>query len=514
MNSQDFYTSIFKNKEKLTKEILKSFLEFSEVNIFEIQNDYYIEVIEKIIFAVEKDLKKEKTNKNQNTSNLIKAFLSVWEDNNNSAYNVNQLIQIIIVCRNILIKNILSLNCDKIEKKNITDSIWNLTDLSILALCKKHDAEISYKSQRDKNIINNLKIVKNDIQKQLNLTYQLIKNSPIGLVGCDSELNIKIWNTIAENLTGYQQSDIIGKSILNIFTIPSQSEIRSQLSHESHRRIRMKLNIQTKEGGIFNADVLINKLTSEMKQKVQYIINIVDLRKEVQLKAQFEKIEQLGAIARLSDAIMHDVRNPINSLALNIDVLTQTLTGRSSLSKEISDIIEKINRQISNLAHSLNRYVGYSRITELKLETIDIGKTLDELLLDTRHRLIGKQISLKYHQPKSQLMIKGDWHQLIRVFINLIDNAIDAIRDKGNIEVIVRKKNRNITISIVDSGSGIKSDDFSNVFKPYYTTKEKGTGLGLFIVREIVRAHRGKVYCTSSDEKGTRFTISIPAIVN
>jgi signal transduction histidine kinase len=274
----------------------------------------------------------------------------------------------------------------------------------------------------------------------------------------------------------------------------------------------MKLNIQTRDGGIFNAYVFMSRLKTEIKQKVQYIFNIVDLSKDEKLKTQLEKIEQLGAIARLSDAIMHDVRNPINSLALNIDVLTQLHTKRSFHSEEMSDILVKINRQISTLAQNLNRYVGYSKITELKLEPIDVGETLNELILDTHLLLTEKRISLNFRQPKSQLLINGDWNQIIRVFRNLIDNAIDAIGTKGSIDVTVRKRNNNIIISIVDSGSGINPENLLNVFKPYFTTKDKGSGLGLFIVREIVRAHHGRIYCKSSVDQGTRFTVSIPTL--
>jgi PAS domain S-box-containing protein len=513
MKSQDMYKGIFKNREELNRTILKTFLDISGIHLSESRKDFYENVIDKIIAIIEKDLNKQITKKDQKESNLSSRILSISGATNISTYNLNQLIQINIICRNILIEKISLQSYNKFEAKDITNSIWNLTDLYILVLCKKLEMDSTNKSKRDNNIIENLKIVKNDLQKQLDLTYQLIKNSPIAMAGCDFDLNVKLWNPIAENLTGYKQPDIIGKSILNIFTAPSQIVIKSQLSLALHRRMRINLNFQTKEGGIFNGFVLIKKLKAEMKQKIHYIINFVDLSKDEKLKSQLEKIEQLSAIARLSDAMMHDIRNPINSLALNIDVLTQLLSERSTEIPNISEIIDKINRQISNLTHNLHRYVGYSRITELKLESIDIREPIDELILDIRHRLVSRHIKIRYHRSNTAQMIKGDWNQLIRVVENLINNAIDSIEDKGNIDVFVRKRNKKVNISIEDDGQGIKSENLQNVFKPYFTTKDKGSGLGLFIVREIVRAHHGRVYCTSSDDQGTRFTVSIPAIV-
>jgi PAS domain S-box-containing protein len=507
-------SDIFKDREELIDTVFKHLKSVSGSNKHEYFKDRHQESIVKLFSGIEKVLEKKITNKDAQWTNLLRLFHPVWKDFSESRINHYQQLEIIINCKKVILEKSTSLQLENGLNNSFKYFIGDLTDLLLLDRSRECAKYSLRKSNRDKQIIEDLKLVKNDLQKQLDLIYQIIRNTPMGFAGCDAKLNVKIWNRIAESLTGYEQSNIIGKSILEIFTPPSQAVIQNQLSDSMHRRKRMKLNIQTRDGGIFNAYILVSRLRSEIKQKVKYIINIVDLSKEEQLKSQLEKIEQLGAIARLSDAIMHDVRNPINSLALNIDVLTQQLSEKLSSANETRTIIEKVNRQISNLTQSLNRYVGYSRITELKLEPIDLNKTLSEVILDMHHHIVEKQITLKFHRSKIPLMINGDWTQLIRVFRNLIDNAVDAIVAKGTIDIITRKRNQNITISVVDNGRGIRSENFANVFKPYFTTKEKGSGLGLFIVREIVRAHHGRVYCTSSDAKGTRFTVSIPAIVN
>ena len=84
--------------------------------------------------------------------------------------------------------------------------------------------------------------------------------------------------------------------------------------------------------------------------------------------------------------------------------------------------------------------------------------------------------------------------------------------DIGQINIIVRKRNKNVNISIIDDGKGINQDNIENIFKPYYTSKVKGTGLGLFVVREIIQAHNGRIYCSSDLDKGSKFTISLPVV--
>lgn len=510
----DLYSNIFENIDELCNKIQISYFDSVDINNQDNQNEQEVEIIKEIIISYGRDLKRKFNKKQYKSNDLTRTVLSLFQENNPVQKSLNQKIQILTICRKILTEKINSSNYDPMIEKDINVTISNLTDHAIFSLCNKYEAEYNNKIHRDAYITTNLKIVKNDLQKQLNSVYQLIKNTPTGLAGCDHELKVKLWNSMAENITGYQQADIIGMNILSIFSLASQKEIGDQLSGELSRRKRMKLNIQTKDGGIFNSYVLINKLKSEMKQKVQYIFNFVDLSKDEKLKSQLEKIEQLSAIARLSDAMMHDIRNPVNSLALNIDVLTDLLSAGQSINEEQDVIIKKINRQISNLTHNLNRYVGYSRLTELKLEPIDIREPLDELILDIRHQLTERNKMITYNRSKNKSMINGDWNQLSRVFRNLIDNAIDAVGDHGKITINIRKRNKNITIHIEDNGSGIKSDNIQNVFKPYFTTKDKGSGLGLFIVREIVHAHHGKVSCTSSGLEGTRFIVSIPAIVD
>jgi PAS domain S-box-containing protein len=514
MKSKSDILDIFKNKDSLISGILSSLPTSSDSHYAKNRENRYKKIIELTLTVFENKGKTIEIKKDQSPRKISRLIRSIWGELQNKEIELSNAIRIFKVCQRIILKSTLSLNIEEKTKLELEKCLMNQSDDAILELCKLYEKEFTQKINRNNKTIENLKIVKSDLQKQLNLTYQLIKASPVGLAGCDSKLNVQLWNPVAEKLTGYKLSDIIGNSILAVFTLPSQNLIQNHFLSASSRKRRLKLNIQTKYGGIFNAYVSIIKLESTIKQKIQYTINFIDLGSEEILKSQLEKIEQLGAIARLSDAIMHDVRNPINALALNIDVLTQLLPAGSIIDSNISTIIEKIDRQISTLSSNLNRYVGYSRITELKVDPLDIRDPLNELILETRHSLAGRQISLNYHRSRNKLMILGDWNQLNRVFRNLIDNAVDAIETKGVIDIYVKQRNNNIVVSIKDDGHGIEQENLPNVFKSYFTTKEKGNGLGLFIVREIIRAHNGRVYCTSSSGKGARFTVSIPAITD
>lgn len=109
-----------------------------------------------------------------------------------------------------------------------------------------------------------------------------------------------------------------------------------------------------------------------------------------------------------------------------------------------------------------------------------------------------------------ELQVFGDWLQLQRIFMNLLDNAADAIGRKGTIELRLRRRGKRVLVSFSDDGRGMTPAEKRRIYTPYFSTKPSGTGLGLFVVREIVRAHRGRITCVTRPGQGTRFTLSFP----
>jgi len=122
----------------------------------------------------------------------------------------------------------------------------------------------------------------------------------------------------------------------------------------------------------------------------------------------------------------------------------------------------------------------------------------------------SKNIQIIYNNPQKPLNILGDWSQLRRVFVNIIQNSIDVIKEKGSIIIKLLKRKKRILVTVEDSGKGIAGDNLKKIFNPYFSTKETGTGLGLFIAKEIVNVHHGRITCKNIPNRGAKFTISFP----
>lgn len=366
--------------------------------------------------------------------------------------------------------------------------------------------------KKNQKLINKLTIVKNDLQNHLDVVYQLIKDAPVGMAACDEDYIVEFWNPMATRLTGFFQSDILKKKIFQVFTFESQSEFIFKMTSKDKSIVRMKLNMKMKEGGIIPVWISVSKIKDIPFGKIKYVVSFYDLKKDEMIRSQMEKIDQLSAIARLSGAIMHDIRNPINTIGLNLDVLEQYLETAESLQPLVGDILLKIHRQIEQLTQNLNQYLGYSKLSELNLEKIDLLENLTTMITDRQFHYAGRNIRLQLMKPRGTIHIICDWVQLRRALINLIQNAADAIGEEGVVRVEVQKKKRRLTISVSDNGPGIEPESIKHIFEPYFSTKTTGIGLGLFITREIVRGHRGRIYCKSRINHGTRFTISLPRI--
>lgn len=390
--------------------------------------------------------------------------------------------------------------------------INDFIDLLLMLFIEKWNKDQIQLQKKNHKLINKLTIVKNDLQNHLDVVYQLIKDAPLGMAACDEDYIVEFWNPMATRLTGFFQSDILKKKIFQVFTFESQTEFIFKMTSKEKSIVRMKLNMKMKEGGIFPVWISVSKIKDIPFGKIKYVISFYDLKKDEMIRSQMEKIDQLSAIARLSGAIMHDIRNPINTIGLNLDVLEQSLETAQTMQPPVADILLKIHRQIEQLTQNLNQYLGYSKLSELNLERIDLLENLTTMITDRQFHYSGKNIHLQLTKPRGTIHIICDWVQLRRALINLIQNAVDAIGEQGIVRVDVQKKKRRLTISVSDNGPGMETDSIKHIYEPYFSTKASGIGLGLFITREIVRGHRGRIYCTSRMNRGTRFTISLPRI--
>jgi two-component system NtrC family sensor kinase len=221
--------------------------------------------------------------------------------------------------------------------------------------------------------------------------------------------------------------------------------------------------------------------------------------------------ERLATVGRMAAQIAHEVRNPLSSIGLNAELLGDELApGADEARRLIASIIGEVDR----LAEITETYLRFARLPRPKLESEDLGAIVRSVIDFSRGELAQDGIELSFDIAPDLPELPADEAQLRQALINLVRNAREAMADsvvkRLEIGVWADAAAGRLTVRVSDSGSGIDSGDLGKIFEPFFSTKERGTGLGLALVQQIVVDHGGQIEVESGAGRGTTFTIGFP----
>ncbi len=234
---------------------------------------------------------------------------------------------------------------------------------------------------------------------------------------------------------------------------------------------------------------------------------IEDRTKQLQeSQAMLLQQEKQAAFGLLAAGIAHEVGNPLASISSLVQLL-----NRRNIDDETRSKLLLVDDQLRRIQRTLRELVDFSRPVVYEQSRCDIHSVLDAALNIAKYykRKKGKQIVTAYAADVPFLMIVRD--QLVQVFLNLILNAMDATEEGGTIEIRTAFDSAILRIDIHDDGHGIAVESRARIFQPYFTTKETGTGLGLFVCRSIMEQNGGRIELTETSSCGTTFTVWLPA---
>jgi signal transduction histidine kinase len=232
------------------------------------------------------------------------------------------------------------------------------------------------------------------------------------------------------------------------------------------------------------------------------------------LSAQREELrraERLAAVGRISAQITHEVRNPLNAIGLNAELLAEELAGNPAVSPEARALVTAISREVDRLEAVTEEYLRFARRPRAAPARVDLAELAQGLLDFVAPELAAAGVSVRRELAAAPAPVMGDEGQLRAVLLNLVRNSREAMHGGGTLTVAVRPAPGGVDVAVTDTGGGIPPDDLSRVFDPFYSTKERGTGLGLAFSQQVVREHGGAIRCQSRLGAGTTFTISLPA---
>ncbi|NNM36200.1 MAG: GHKL domain-containing protein [Nitrosopumilus sp.] len=246
-----------------------------------------------------------------------------------------------------------------------------------------------------------------------------------------------------------------------------------------------------------NLSRLVKMRTTELIEQRDNLENLVEEKTHEILKS-----ERLSAIGELSGRLAHDLRNPLSVMKMSIDLVKQSPADSKISDENITKRIDLIEKSIDRISHQVDDVLGYVRNSPLKLTNMKISELIQSSLDKVN---IPQDVEIIL--DKNNITIDCDHEKLDAVFINLIINSIQAMHDGGKIEIKISEQDNLAIIKFSDSGDGIPEENLPKIFEPLFTTKQKGTGLGLASCKNIIEQHQGQI---SVSNNPTTFTIALP----
>jgi signal transduction histidine kinase len=226
---------------------------------------------------------------------------------------------------------------------------------------------------------------------------------------------------------------------------------------------------------------------------------------------ELRRAERLAAVGRISAQITHEIRNPLNAIGLNAELLSEELAALPDASAEAQQLLAAISREVDRLNGVAEHYLRFARLPRAAEEPLDLNELVGGLLDFLAPELAAAGVTVERELAAELPAVRGDEARLRGAFLNLLRNAREAMPGGGRLTVRTRPLEGGAEARIVDTGGGIPPGDLTRIFEPFYSTKERGTGLGLAFTQQVIEEHGGVIQCESAVGRGTAFTLRLPA---
>lgn len=349
------------------------------------------------------------------------------------------------------------------------------------------------------------RVLHRDLARLQDYTSTVFENLSSGVISVDEQKIVRSINKQALKFVDREYESVYQRPYTDLppdFAQAIESHLKSKYTGpivsqkwkvlDGERRLfTLQSNLVRSNDGAQNCVLIINDITDQSK-----------------LEEQLRRNQRLDAMRNLAFSVAHEIKNPLNAINLLIDLIRKKfkpVADEEKLHKHLNTVSSEIHR----LSDIVEQYLRFSRPTTLNLSAVHVPDLLNEIADLHVPELASQNIQLKIdvvdHDP-----LQVDRDQLKQLFINLIKNAQEAIRDGGHISVTGRIVDIFYEVRVTDDGVGIPENDQSAVFDLYFTSKSKGNGVGLSVAQQIVEAHGGTIDVESEQGKGTTFIVRLP----
>ena len=335
---------------------------------------------------------------------------------------------------------------------------------------------------------------------------QLLRRLEEGVLLFDNSGRLLMAGEPAERILDQRKDEMAGRSVADLF--PSSTvlgEIIADAMRDGASVEERPVTISRPEAAPLRLAVSVQFLKSRSGQDMGMLVTLRDIESRRQLEQQLDFSSRLAAISRLTGGVAHEIKNPLNAMALHLEVLRSRLDGEQPE-------IEVIGREIKRLDTVVKTFLNFNRPVELNYRPIDLNDLLEQVVALVSVDAGSKHVALQSFLEQN-LWVNGDPDLLKQAILNVINNGMEAMNEGGTLIIRTAGDNGQCQLTVADAGPGIPYEIQSRVFQLYFTTKQSGSGIGLATTFRVVQLHNGTIDFTSEPGKGTTFRLRFPRMM-
>ena len=379
-------------------------------------------------------------------------------------------------------------------------------------------------SRRDKfesKVVDDLLL---EIAEERDLLEVIFDSMMEGVIAADHEGRVIFYNSAAATLFDFEGELAPGCKVAELLPPGRLHDLITAGLETGERIYEAEVRIDTPLERILRVNVI--PLIDRLERFFGTVILVIDVTERKAAEARLSLAEKLAARTTISAGIAHEVRNPLNSLSIHLQLAEkhwrelrkhwEALKARypeasppAGLDK-IENNLSVIRDEVDRLDTVVKNFLLAVRPQRPNWAFVDVETLITNTLKVLEPEISSHQIDLVFEPLEEPLTLPVDEFQIHQVLINILRNSIDAMSGGGQIRIRLTKLADRIRIQILDTGEGIPSENLKRVFEPYFTTRAEGTGLGLAVVERIIREHQGRLRVESDPKQGTCFTIDLP----
>ena len=252
-------------------------------------------------------------------------------------------------------------------------------------------------------------------------------------------------------------------------------------------------------------------LVGDKEDRVGSAIILHDITRSQQAAQKNIEEEKLSALTLLAAGVAHEIGNPLNSLGIHLQLLErQARAFPPEHRRKFGETLSIAQQEVERLDQIISQFLKAIRPCPLTFAPVNLNVLIEECLEFFKSEISNRDILLEKNLATDLPVLSGDFAQLKQAVYNIIRNSLQAMPRGGILYITTASNETSASIAVSDTGAGISPEDIGHIFEPYYTTKEKGNGIGLLIVHRIIHAHGGRVSVESAPGRGTTVTLSLP----